>query len=274
MKLIDKIYKRPSFGLLLFTLLLSQILFSQKKQDLISCNFVAQYKLIYKTDSTNNSYNKENFILMFNNKQSVFRSITEFVKDSLLENSNINKIDVLRKYKTKNSEFITYNVKENLFFISKKMFDVYLKYEEKPTINWQIVNEKRNINGVECRKATAKKYGREWVAWYSEEHVFPFGPYKFGGLPGLIFEISDKSNSYTFVLYKFKNENIEYKSDLFSKIKTVSKNQFIEIDDKIKYSNYLYKDISFDDPNIQKEIQLKQTFNRLKNNNPLELKPE
>ena len=44
--------------------------------------------------------------------------------------------------------------------------------------------------------------GRECVAWFSKDIPLNEGPYKFRGLPGLIFEILDTRNQFIFKLIK------------------------------------------------------------------------
>ncbi len=66
-------------------------------------------------------------------------------------------------------------------------------------------NETRQILGYECKKATLKWRGREWIAWYSE---IPYsdGPWKFGGLPGLILEMSDATGEHKIRAVGIKND--------------------------------------------------------------------
>jgi len=64
--------------------------------------------------------------------------------------------------------------------------------------NWQLSNERKNILSYKCQKATCTFRGRNYVAWFTSEIPIQNGPYKFGGLPGLILEISDDRNHYVF----------------------------------------------------------------------------
>ncbi|MEG1617320.1 MAG: GLPGLI family protein [Bacteroidales bacterium] len=72
--------------------------------------------------------------------------------------------------------------------------------EESPLIKWTITNSDTILLGYNCRKATAVYKGRSYIAWYSEEIAMPYGPYKFNGLPGLIFYIHDTENNHSFIL--------------------------------------------------------------------------
>ncbi len=73
-------------------------------------------------------------------------------------------------------------------------------------MNWSIEdNETKEILGYECRKATLRWRGREWTAWYSD---IPYndGPWKFGGLPGLIFEMNDSTGEHKIRAIGIKND--------------------------------------------------------------------
>lgn len=70
--------------------------------------------------------------------------------------------------------------------------------ETKPIFDWQIHQDKKEVLGYNCQKATTSWAGRQWTAWFALEVPIPEGPYKFGGLPGLILEISDADKDYAY----------------------------------------------------------------------------
>lgn len=77
------------------------------------------------------------------------------------------------------------------------------KYEyTEPTIKpqWTMAEGDTTIAGYACKKATTTLYGRNWVAWYAPEVEITYGPYKFSGLPGLIFYVADTENNFVFTL--------------------------------------------------------------------------
>lgn len=78
--------------------------------------------------------------------------------------------------------------------------ELYQYEDEVPDIDWTIAEGDSLIAGYPCRKATCRLYGREYVAWYAPEIHLPYGPYKFSGLPGLIFSVADTENHYAFTL--------------------------------------------------------------------------
>jgi GLPGLI family protein len=74
------------------------------------------------------------------------------------------------------------------------------RYKENYPIefSWQLHNEKKKILNYNCQKATCSFRGRNYIAWFTPEIPLKEGPYKFGGLPGLILQISDEKNEYIF----------------------------------------------------------------------------
>lgn len=75
------------------------------------------------------------------------------------------------------------------------------QYEEPlPEMAWKLENDSCKIKNLDCAKATCKFRGRSWTAWYTEQYDIPFGPYLFGGLPGLIVMLEDSIGDYSFKL--------------------------------------------------------------------------
>lgn len=66
-----------------------------------------------------------------------------------------------------------------------------------PSLEWNFVPESNDtILGYECQQAVAEFAGRSYKAWFTSELPLPYGPYKFGGLPGLILRIQDDEGQY------------------------------------------------------------------------------
>lgn len=57
-------------------------------------------------------------------------------------------------------------------------------------MSWQLEKSPKVILGYSCKKATCTFRGRNYEAFYAEKIPISNGPFKFGGLPGLILEIS------------------------------------------------------------------------------------
>jgi GLPGLI family protein len=72
--------------------------------------------------------------------------------------------------------------------------------EEPLNFSWDIGEKKDTIAGLSCYNAYTTYGGRKYTAWFSPDVPIPDGPYVFGGLPGLIVEISDEKGWFTFRL--------------------------------------------------------------------------
>ena len=78
--------------------------------------------------------------------------------------------------------------------------DFFFRYQEKiPSISWNLVEGDTIILGYPCFKAVTNFRGRIWTAWYSIDLPFDNGPWKLGGLPGLILAASENRNEFSFV---------------------------------------------------------------------------
>lgn len=73
------------------------------------------------------------------------------------------------------------------------------RYEE-PMIffQWKLLPERKRILSYNCQKAITEFRGRTYEAWFAPEIPLKEGPYKFNGLPGLILEINDMQQHYTY----------------------------------------------------------------------------
>lgn len=77
-----------------------------------------------------------------------------------------------------------------------------------PSLEWSFSAEETDtILDYECRKATTEFAGRNYTAWFTPEIPLPFGPYKFGGLPGLILKIEDAEQQFIWEAKGFERTN-------------------------------------------------------------------
>ena len=87
---------------------------------------------------------------------------------------------------------------------------------------WTIYEDStKNVLGFNCHMAKTHFRGREWTVWYSEDIPILLGPWKLGGLPGLILEVQntgfieikavsiDTKNLKPVTFYNFWNKKFE-----------------------------------------------------------------
>jgi len=77
--------------------------------------------------------------------------------------------------------------------------------ESLPVIDWAITQETKEIMGLKCQKATAEFRGRAYDAWFCSQLPYNNGPWKLGGLPGLIIEAYDTKKEVVFNFVSFEN---------------------------------------------------------------------
>ena len=69
---------------------------------------------------------------------------------------------------------------------------------------WQLGTQSRQIGKFSCQNASVVFRGRTYEAWFTMDIPVPYGPWKLGGLPGLIIEASDAEKEVTFNLISIK----------------------------------------------------------------------
>lgn len=63
-------------------------------------------------------------------------------------------------------------------------------------MDWKIMEEQKTIGGIPCRKAVTQFKGRGYTAWYAPSITNMEGPWKLGGLPGMILEAYDDEGNW------------------------------------------------------------------------------
>lgn len=158
----------------------------------------------------------------------------------------------------------------------------YYTFSTTDKMDWKLEQETKTIDGYEVQKATTSFGGRHWTAWFCKDIPFFEGPYKFHGLPGLIFEVYDSQNYFHFLLQKGQKISWKSNSDRVTEklygvpaIK-ISEKQFIKLkldfyNHPIPPGNWQYGEngkvySSSDDPDRKREY-IKIIQNRLKRYN-------
>ena len=84
-------------------------------------------------------------------------------------------------------------------------FTQYHYTEPWPLMQWTLESEKQTICGYQCQRATCHWRGRDYEAWFTSAIPLKSGPWKFGGLPGLIMKIYDTKHLYTWEAVSVEN---------------------------------------------------------------------
>ena len=86
---------------------------------------------------------------------------------------------------------------EKLTFIDTNLAN--FRYEEEQNdMKWKMLGKDSVIAGYPCQLAETNFRGRTWKAWFTLDIPIPNGPWKLGGLPGLILKATDHTGWYDF----------------------------------------------------------------------------
>ncbi|KFF09094.1 GLPGLI family protein [Chryseobacterium luteum] len=168
------------------------------------------YQVTMKPDAENKSDIKtENAYLDISAEKSLFYSENRYKRDSILQKAfqgGGGRGSVSREQMEGVRTNINYSVEKDkasqkTYFKDRIGRDLYV-YEEDRTLNWKMSSETTKIGDYKVQKATTDFAGRKWTAWFTTDLPYQDGPYKFGGLPGLIVKAEDDKGDYSFDLMK------------------------------------------------------------------------
>lgn len=156
--------------------------------------FIYEYQ--FESDSLTKELTKENMILDINPDEIKFYPYFFAENDSInkLKNNNNSSWDDLLPVITRSR-----NTNKNTSYV---LLNDLFSVQTVDPINWKLSTETKKVGNYSLQKATTTFGGRNWTAWFNTEINLNEGPYKFRGLPGLIFEISDDRNNFSFSLVK------------------------------------------------------------------------
>lgn len=164
------------------------------------------YEYTYISDSLSNVKSSEIIRLDIINEKSVSYGEKKFKFDSIrVENSKKG----IREMTPPSEKFYSDMVIKNIFE-SKITYLTYLAnnkliVDENNEFIWKLLPNYSLILGYKVQEAETTFRGRTWRAWFSSDLPISDGPYKFRGLPGLIFKVYDTTCSHKFEIISIKN---------------------------------------------------------------------
>lgn len=152
------------------------------------------YQFDYKPDSTSANKRHTNMVLDVNPDEIKFYEFGHLKNDSINKNGgrsySWSGVPALKR-KRNSSENTNY-----------EMMRDYMSYVTSDKMDWNLELETKQSAQYTLQKATTYFGGRHWTAWFCKDMNIPEGPYKFHGLPGLIFELNDDKDNFNFKLAK------------------------------------------------------------------------
>ena len=264
-------------------LLISSLVPAQELTD--KFKYKATYDLTWQIDSTNSeSIQNETMVLFIGDEISRFSSEGQYIADSIKEaykdrertQQSFNEMRSKMPMSALNFYVFKRQNSAQVSFTEKIVKDNYRYIQDIDDLNWEILPETKEVAGFVAQRAKASFSGRDYTAWFTTEIPISEGPYKFRGLPGLILEISDNDDYYTFKLNGFKELNdeisIEFNPENYLE---VSRERFLQIKQEYAENPFIKMEnsgITMGFQPGQKEKLLREHREELKKeNNPIEL---
>ena len=264
--------------IVLLCLFTSSLLFSQSNlKDSLRHEVIYKYSY-QENDKDTTSLKTEDMILKISKDFSYYvslnsmriREMSEAFEKTKKMPTNLNSISRAKIHHT-----ILKNYVKNEMTFSNMFGMNYFSYSKKiDSFKWVLNDEKKDIIGYSCQKATTSFAGRDYTAWYAVDIPISDGPYKFSGLPGLIFLIYDTKKQYSFEIISIKNTNafFDTKDPIYSNIVT-SYDEYKTIENKfIKKPSSMMNTSGIQLPKELLDKADRRAKEKLKyENNPLEL---
>ena len=242
--------------------------------------YVVMYELTFREDTAHlDCYRTENHMLSIGKKRDVssfrgygtYRHNMELKKagDSGLTEELIKTGRIGKVFSDVPSSAIRCSIFKNMTSKNITTIDhIYMQgmyeYEESfNAFNWQITAETDTINNYVCQKAICDFGGRTWEAWFTSELPFSDGPYKFCNLPGLILNVADTENHYS---WKFLS--IERPSELMMVYEVINdriqttKEGFFKLQKRYKVSHTI-GDATTNNDFVKKAVEYERAKNNL-----------
>jgi GLPGLI family protein len=106
---------------------------------------------------------------------------------------------------------------------------------------WEIYDDTLTVAGYSCQKAECRFRGRNYTAWFTVDIPISNGPWKFGGLPGLILKLYDNDRLYTFECMGIERRKQKYPIMEYNHYKSMPKmdrKKILKLNANV-YENYI-----------------------------------
>ena len=183
------------------------------------------YRYVYTFDTMKNELRDDLLILQIGKEVSKCYSYYTFQYDSLRRTPDGAKVwsELFRRATEKDgiygdfphvrmSTYVYKNYPTGQMTITDRISSQDYRYVDSlHTQTWTMGDSTREVLGYMCQQATADFRGRRWTAWFATDIPVSDGPWKLGGLPGLILEAYDEGQQHVFTavgLERVKDELI------------------------------------------------------------------
>lgn len=112
-------------------------------------------------------------------------------------------------------------------------------------MQWKVFPEKKDIKGVLVQKARGVHRGRTYTAWFAPSIPMTNGPWKLGGLPGLILEVYDDEKLVVFLFKSLRQLPKQAIQKPNNKAKYISLSAFYELNNQEIKAYYNFQNARF-----------------------------
>jgi GLPGLI family protein len=161
-------------------------------------------------------------ILIFNDTISVYS-----VEDKLALDEK-SKFNIAKIRAGGNSVYVNNLSKDLKFYTSEKTGNHFkVNYDD---FKFEVTNERKVIKGYNCLKAIVlmKENDYNYIAWFTPDLPFPYGPKNVHGLPGLILMFED-GKGFVYTLEEIDEFDNHVKLPDMKKYKAISLNDYKEL---------------------------------------------
>ncbi len=194
--------------------------------------FIYEYQ--FKPDSASADYRNVNMALDINPIDVKFYNYEGVLNDSLNKKGG-------RNYNWNGTPAVKRD-KNSFQNTNYEMMMDYFSYKTEDKMDWKLGNETKKSGEYTLQNATTNFGGRQWTAWFSKDINISEGPYKFRGLPGLIFELNDSRDNFIFKLVRSQKLDKTYDTSDFLESFAGKKPINLKIGDMHKMMLQFYND--------------------------------
>ena len=115
----------------------------------------------------------------------------------------------------------------------------YKYSEDLPVQDWELQGDTLTVCGYLCQKASCRFRGIDYIAWFAPDLSISNGPWKFGGLPGLILKVYDVDKHNVIECIKIESSKEKFPIYRFDEkhFKNIELTKLRKLDEEI-YNNY------------------------------------
>lgn len=136
-------------------------------------------------------------------------------------------------------DYVKINHSEKKIILYEDFYKRFFKINDSyPDLQWELLPEKKIVDGLECKKAVTKYRGKIWEVWYAPSIALPYGPWKLHGLPGIIVEANDSEKR-----FNYRMVSIDYNVEKIPEIPESRVNKVLSAKEYLLFQDDFYNNV-------------------------------